>query len=220
MCMSQSFLFHIYTNLLIQTKNIKDFIYMQLCIIDLFTYGMYFSFSKWQFFKSTPSHTFTNCNTLSWLIPNCLIVGPFYIISIVTKPWNLFWYKTDEGKAIRKHSLHEKTAASVLLKLFISGNEWCHTTDDPSARAELHEQNSIFKCKQHTCTLHDPWGQEKYESYIFIESLIIYIFMLFCNVDLSRYVIRRNFRYHVIFEVECYFKHRKNEHYCKKSLNK
>ena len=27
------------------------------------------------------------------------------------------------GKALRKHSMHEKTAASVLLKLFISGNE-------------------------------------------------------------------------------------------------
>jgi len=27
--------------------------------------------------------------------------------------------------------LHEKTAASVLLKLFISGNEWCHNTDAP-----------------------------------------------------------------------------------------
>jgi len=36
-----------------------------------------------------------------------------------------------KGKALRKHSLHEKTAASVLLKLFISGNEWCHTTDAP-----------------------------------------------------------------------------------------
>jgi len=32
-------------------------------------------------------------------------------------------------KALRKHSLHEKKAASVLLKLFISGNEGCHTTD-------------------------------------------------------------------------------------------
>jgi len=31
-------------------------------------------------------------------------------------------------KARRKHSLHEKTAASVLLKLFICGNERCHTT--------------------------------------------------------------------------------------------
>jgi len=31
--------------------------------------------------------------------------------------------KTDKGKAPRKHSLLEKTAASVLLKLFISSNE-------------------------------------------------------------------------------------------------
>jgi len=37
--------------------------------------------------------------------------------------------KLIKEKALRKHSLHEKTAASVLLKLFISGNEWCHTTD-------------------------------------------------------------------------------------------
>ena len=29
--------------------------------------------------------------------------------------------KLMKGKALRKHSLHEKTAASVLLKLFISG---------------------------------------------------------------------------------------------------
>jgi len=39
--------------------------------------------------------------------------------------------KLMKGKAFRKHSLHEKTAASVLLKLFISGNELCHTTDAP-----------------------------------------------------------------------------------------
>jgi len=36
--------------------------------------------------------------------------------------------KMRKGKALRKHSLHGKTAASVLLKLFISGNERCHTT--------------------------------------------------------------------------------------------
>ena len=36
-----------------------------------------------------------------------------------------------KGKALRKHSLHEKTAASVLLKLFISSNEWCYNTDTP-----------------------------------------------------------------------------------------
>jgi len=39
--------------------------------------------------------------------------------------------KLMKGKAPRKHSLHEKTAASVLWKLFISSNEWCHTTDAP-----------------------------------------------------------------------------------------
>ena len=31
--------------------------------------------------------------------------------------------KLMKGKARMKHSLHEKTAASVLLKLFISSNE-------------------------------------------------------------------------------------------------
>jgi len=36
---------------------------------------------------------------------------------------NIFNNKLMKGKALRKHSLHEKTAASVLLKLFISGNE-------------------------------------------------------------------------------------------------
>ena len=45
-----------------------------------------------------------------------------------------------KGKAHRKHSLHDKTAASVLLKLFISSNEWCHTTDAPIAWAELQIQ--------------------------------------------------------------------------------
>ena len=35
----------------------------------------------------------------------------------------LSYNKLMKGKALRKHSLHEKTAASVLLKLFISGNE-------------------------------------------------------------------------------------------------
>jgi len=36
---------------------------------------------------------------------------------------SLAYRKLMKGKALRKHSLHEKTAASVLLKLFISGNE-------------------------------------------------------------------------------------------------
>jgi len=35
--------------------------------------------------------------------------------------------KLGKGKTIRKHSLHGKTIAWVLLKLFISGKERCHT---------------------------------------------------------------------------------------------
>jgi len=31
----------------------------------------------------------------------------------------IYYNKLMKGKALRKHSLHEKTAASVLLKLFI-----------------------------------------------------------------------------------------------------
>jgi len=37
-----------------------------------------------------------------------------------------------KGKAPRKHSLHEKTAASVLLKLFISSNERCKSCENPT----------------------------------------------------------------------------------------
>jgi len=40
-------------------------------------------------------------------------------------------YQTEEREALMKQGLNEKTAASVLLKLFISGNEICHTTDAP-----------------------------------------------------------------------------------------
>jgi len=40
------------------------------------------------------------------------------------------YIKHMKGKALGKHSLHGKTAASVLLKLFISGNERCHTIED------------------------------------------------------------------------------------------
>jgi len=36
-----------------------------------------------------------------------------------------------KGKTLGQQGQHEKKAASVLLKLFISGNERCHTTDAP-----------------------------------------------------------------------------------------
>ena len=52
---------------------------------------------------------------------------PFNINNTI-KIISFFYLKSNliklmKGKAPRKHSLHEKTAASVLLKLFISGNE-------------------------------------------------------------------------------------------------
>jgi len=59
-------------------------------------------------------------------------------IGQLCKMWSMWMFKRTictiklmKGKALGKHSLHEKTAASVLLKLFISSNEWCHTTDAP-----------------------------------------------------------------------------------------
>jgi len=42
-------------------------------------------------------------------------------------------YKLRKGEVLRKHSLHGKIAASVSLKLFISGNERCNTTDVPKS---------------------------------------------------------------------------------------
>ena len=44
-------------------------------------------------------------------------------IGMVTIEIQLYPIKLMKGKALKKHSLHEKTAASVLLKLFISSNE-------------------------------------------------------------------------------------------------
>jgi len=45
-----------------------------------------------------------------------------------------------KGKALRKHSLHEKTAASVLLKLFISIDDATPLTPPkPISRTTLHQ---------------------------------------------------------------------------------
>jgi len=65
-----------------------------------------------------------------WLRPTYNI----FMLHLLTTWWtNNFSVSnlTDERESPRKHRLHEKTAVSVLLKLFISSNEWCHTTDAP-----------------------------------------------------------------------------------------
>jgi len=53
--------------------------------------------------------------------PKNVLFGSETYIWTINK--HAFIIKLMKGKALRKHSLHEKTAASVLLKLFISGNE-------------------------------------------------------------------------------------------------
>ena len=58
----------------------------------------------------------------------CIYIASTLMIIIA---YNKCLNKLMKGKALRKHSLHGKTAASVLLKLFNSGNEKCQTTDTP-----------------------------------------------------------------------------------------
>ena len=57
------------------------------------------------------------------------------LIDLYEKCWVtiLIWSMTFIGDLIKlmKQSLHGKTAVSVLLKLFIRGNERYHTTDAP-----------------------------------------------------------------------------------------
>jgi len=44
-------------------------------------------------------------------------------VRLTKNVWHQRTIKLMKGKALRKHSLHKKTAASVLLKPFISSNE-------------------------------------------------------------------------------------------------
>jgi len=71
--------------------------------------------------------------------------------------------KLMKAKALRKHSLHEKTAASVLLKPFISSNEWCHTTDAPYRMSGTPFSN-VNNIHVHSMMHED---QKKYDKQIF-----------------------------------------------------
>ena len=68
-------------------------------------------------------HLFLNYNVINInvQINPCYDVTPSWAISRTLA--HVKNKKLMKGKALRKHSLHEKTAASVLLKLFIGGNE-------------------------------------------------------------------------------------------------
>jgi len=59
-----------------------------------------------------------------------------------------------KGKVLWQHSLNGEIAALVLLKLFINGNEKCHSIGATSAWTALF----VLYCKQHTS--HDTKGSE------------------------------------------------------------
>ena len=88
-----------------------------------------FMFLKWYFrLVILCLHTFFINNCISLKL-SMFMIG--YKVHFVMVHLNLTYNTLIKRKALRKHSLHEKTAASVLLKLFISSNERCHTTDAP-----------------------------------------------------------------------------------------
>ena len=65
-------------------------------------------------------------------------------------------------KALRKHSLHEKTAALVFLKPFISSNEWCHCEYFGELKTMQYNWNNLFKSNVLVLKLYQL--QQLYES--------------------------------------------------------
>ena len=60
------------------------------------------------------------------------VVSPHINASLFGGGHYVYYYnKSDERESPQKHSLQWKIAASVFLKVFISGDERCHTTDAP-----------------------------------------------------------------------------------------
>ena len=68
-----------------------------------------------------PKQSFAH-HIISYSNIHFLLITYIWYICKIPRTCILF-IKLMKGKALRKHSLREKTAASVLLKLFISGNE-------------------------------------------------------------------------------------------------
>jgi len=78
--------------------------------------------------KKTVDHTLWKQNAIEKRERVCLVCTT---LSLETYCLKFKKIKLMKGKALRKQGLHEKLAASVLLKLLISDNERCHTTDAP-----------------------------------------------------------------------------------------
>jgi len=81
-----------------------------------------------------------------------------YYIEAIYRQWqykcleNIIEIKLMKAKALRKQSLHGKIAAWVLLKLFISGNVRCNSTDAPSAFLWANNIQSMIPEDQKTIT--------------------------------------------------------------------
>jgi len=77
-----------------------------------------------------------------YIFTRCLILNHQYIstTSPSSRPWGENSTDDREIPQEAQPALHGKIAAPVLLKLFITGNEKCHTTDAPSTLADFHSQ--------------------------------------------------------------------------------
>jgi len=78
---------------------------------------------------------------VNWKINEPVIVHlrtNYLIYEVKPSYWYWLIMKLMKGKALRKHSLHEKTAASVLLKLFISEHmKYNHNSHSTAAVFEI-----------------------------------------------------------------------------------
>jgi len=82
-----------------------------------------------------------------------------YIKSLTPRYSSCYFINLWKGKVLRKHSLHEENSSLSFIEWKMPLN-W---------RPLVHEQNSIFKCKQHTihdilkCKQHKIHEPEKYK---------------------------------------------------------
>jgi len=103
----------------------------------------------------------------------------------------------EKGKAFRKHCLHGKIAASVLLKLFTSGNKRCYTTDAPYRMSEpllLNKNNRQFMIPedQNNITIH--WCSTQ------TLKTVYWSLNIFIKIYISTYMSLFNVRIALIFQ--------------------
>ena len=111
----------------------------------LFPYMVFFTHEMWETSELTEIKYWTSkticvfCGDYYWVYyyVNCYQVGNIVGIGQINLRY-LIQIPKRKAKALRKHSLHGKIEASVVLKLLVVMKR--HTTDAPSAWAELYFQ--------------------------------------------------------------------------------